>query len=372
MDAPVRKIAFVLPNFQAGGAERVMITIANHLDRARFRPVFIVCGDYGPLRGMVAADTPVISLDRSCSWRVIPALAAAVKSSGASLAISTMAHLNILMLLAKPFLGGVPVIVREAVTPSYFSDSLFKRTVLTLAYHLLYPFADRILSPTQMVFDEMPALLRARKSLLTRIFNPVDASFIQDALAENVRDAYADPVQRLFVGAGRLVDQKGFDRLIVALKDWRARDDWRLVILGEGPEHARLQQLIHDYGLHQQITLAGFAANPWRVFAAADAFVLPSRHEGLPNVALEALALGTPVIAAASAGGIGEIAAVTPSGSVSLAANMDEFVALMGKVMPRTDISARDSLLPSCFSLPHVVASYEHMFDSVWMREDTY
>lgn len=364
MNAPVRKIAFVLPNFQAGGAERVMITVANHLDRARFQPVFIVCRDYGPLRGMVAADTLVISLNRSCSWPAIPALAAAVKSSGASLAISTMAHLNILMLLAKPFLGGVPVIVREAVTPSYFSDSLFKRTVLTLAYYLLYPFADRILSPTQMAFDEMPALLRGRKALLTRIFNPVDASFIQDALAENVRDAYVRPGQRLFVGAGRLVDQKGFDRLIAVLKDWCARDDWRLVILGEGPEHARLQQLIHDHGLHQ-ITLAGFDAQPWRIFAAADAFVLPSRHEGLPNVVLEALSLGTPVIAAASAGGIDEIAAVVQDGAVVIAQDMDEFTALMNQVTAGTDIIPRRSRLPACFSLPDVVASYEQLFADI-------
>lgn len=361
MNTPVRKIAFILPNFQAGGAERVMITVANHLDRTRFQPVIIVCGDYGPLRAMVSPDITVISLDCPCSWRVVPALADAVKSSGALLAISTMAHLNILMLLAKPLLGRVPVIVREAVTPSYFSNSLFKRTVLTFAYHLLYPFADRILSPTQMVFDEMPTVLRGRASLLTRIFNPVDISFIQNALADDVRNIYARPDQRLFVGAGRLVDQKGFDRLIEALRDWQGLDDWRLVILGEGPDHARLQRLIKDYGL-SQITLAGFDAHPWRVFAAADAFVLPSRHEGLPNVALEALALGTPVIAAASAGGISEIAATAADNAVAMAPHMDEFVALMAQVTPRADASPRDSLLPVCFSLPHVVASYERLF----------
>ncbi len=361
MSTTVRKIAFILPNFQAGGAERVMITVANHLDRARFQPVLIVCGDYGPLRDMVLPGTPIIALNRPCSWRTVPVLADAVKSSGAQLAISTMAHLNILMLLAKPLLSGIPVIVREAVTPSYFSDSLFKRSVLACAYYLLYPFADRILSPTQMVFDEMPVILRERQSLLTRIFNPVDMSVIRNALADNVRSTYARPDQRLFVGAGRLVDQKGFDRLIVALKDWRTRDDWRLVILGEGPDYARLQQLVTDHGL-SQITLAGFDAHPWRVFAAANAFVLPSRHEGLPNVALEALALGTPVIAAASAGGIGEIAEAAQGGAVTIATNMDEFVALMEKVMPQADISSRDSLLPSCFSLPDVVASYEQLF----------
>lgn len=362
MGTPVRKIAFILPNFQAGGAERVMVTVANHIDRTQFQPVLIVCADSGPLRAMVSSDIEVVSLGKSCSWRAIPALAAAVKSSGAVLAISTMAHLNILMLLAKPLMPGISVVVREAVTPSYFSASLFKRTVLTLAYHLLYPFADRILSPTQMVFDEMPLSLRRHTHKLQRIFNPVDMSLIWDAAAD-LREAYVRPDQRLFVGAGRLVDQKGFDRLIESLRDWRDRDDWRLIILGDGPDHAKLAALKDLYGLNQ-IKLAGFESKPWRYFALADAFVLPSRHEGLPNVALEALALGVPVIAMESAGGIAEIAAVSQDGAVLIADDMGQFVDLMdGTVVDRRP-DAHVSLLPKPFGMANVVAAYQGVFMS--------
>ncbi len=365
MNTPVRKIAFILPNFQAGGAERVMITVANHLDRARFQPVLIVCADSGALRQMVAPDIEVLALQRPCSWRAIPALVKYVKASGCVLAMSTMAHMNILLLLSKPLLGSFPLIVREAVTPSYFSGSLFKRMVLLIAYHALYPFADAILSPTRMVFDEMPVHLRRKNHLLRRIFNPVDVSFIQATLREDVRGAYARPDQRLFVGAGRLVDQKGFDLLIEALKEWRLRDDWRLVILGDGPDYDQLQQAITKYGLYQ-ITLAGFDSNPWRIYAVADAFLLPSRHEGLPNVALEALALGAPVIARASAGGIGEIAEATQGGDVEIAQDMQEFVSLMDRV-PFFSARAfpRPSRLPECFSLPQVVAAYEQLFAAV-------
>lgn len=357
----ISRVAFILPNFQAGGAERVMITVASHIDRMRFQPVIIVFDDQGPLRRIVADDIEIVSLGRRCTLGAIPALVRAIRLCRADVVISTMAHMNMLVLLAKPFLGRVPVIVREAVTPSYFSDSFLKRYILMAGYNLLYPFADRILSPTKRVFDEMPLSLRQHTQKLQRIFNPVNLAFIQDVLETDLRSTLVRPGQRLFVGAGRLVGQKGFDRLIEALSAWKDKDNWRLIILGEGPDHQKLRHLTEQYGLYQ-VTLAGFESEPWRHYAVADAFVLPSRHEGLPNVSLEALALGVPVLASASAGGISEIAEAATAGAVSLADDMDEFTSLMDVVIPYEGILPRKTLLPECFSLSEVVASYEQVF----------
>ena len=82
----------------------------------------------------------------------------------------------------------------------------------------------------------------------------------------------------------------------------------QLIILGEGPLEAELKSNRHkilDY--MQKVIFLGFQANPWRYFKHADAFILPSRYEGLPNVLLEALALGTPVVVSDCPGGIREI-----------------------------------------------------------------
>lgn len=364
MSQPVRKIVFVLPDFQAGGAERVMVTIANHLDRREFQPAIIVFHDRGPLREMVADDIVIIDLGADRQKNGLFRFARAVRSSKADLVISTMARLNMLVLLSKPFLWRIPIIVREAVTPSYFSDSVVKRNLLTVGYYILYPLAACILSPTRMVFDDMPSFFRRWPGKLCRIFNPVNVGFINNSLDPALRAQLTRPDQRLFVGAGRLVDQKGFDRLIGALGVWRDRDDWRLIILGEGPDHQKLQQMIDRHGL-KQITLAGFESRPWRYFAVADAFVLPSRHEGLPNVALEALALGVPVIASDSAGGIGEIAAEAVPGAINIARNMDEFLVLMDSAALQDSAVSRPSLLPDSFSLSHVVASYQKIFTDV-------
>lgn len=360
----IPRIAFVLPNFQAGGAERVMATVANHLDRRRFQPLIIVFHDHGPLREIVAQDIEIISLDHERVSRGAFAFARTMRARQPDLIISTMAHLNMIVLLMKPFMPKIPVIVREAVTPSYFSGHFFKRSVLTLGYYLLYPFADKILSPTQLVFDEMPSFLKQKTEKLCRIFNPVNTDLLQKGVTGGLRESLARPDQRLFIGAGRLVSQKGFDRLIECLKGWKDRDDWRLVILGDGPDQEKLQQMIDREGL-RQIALAGFESRPGSYFAVADAFLLPSRHEGLPNVVLEALALGAPVIAADSAGGIAEIEEQAVRGSVRLARDMDEFQVLMQDVKPSSGFLLRKSLLPACFSLADVVASYENVFTAL-------
>ncbi len=357
----IQKIAFVLPGFQAGGAERVMLTVANHLDRTRFQPLVIVFNDSGPLRDIIAPDIQIISLQSERVGRGAFAFVRAVRECRPDLVISTMAHLNIVVLLMKPLLPKIPLIIREAVTPGYFFNSIFKWGVLMLGYYIFYPFADRILSPTKLVFDEMPHFLKSRPEKLRRIFNPVDTDFISENIDPAFRSNLAGRHQRLFVGAGRLVDQKGFDRMIDILKSWKSRDDWRLVILGEGPDHNKLQGMVESSGLHQ-VTLAGFESNPWKYFAVADAFVLPSRHEGLPNVALEALAMGAPVIAMDSAGGIEEISTESPAGSVMIARTMNEFLALMDAVELQDESMPRKSLLPSCFTLADVVTSYQQLF----------
>jgi glycosyltransferase involved in cell wall biosynthesis len=103
----------------------------------------------------------------------------------------------------------------------------------------------------------------------------------------------------VLVAVGRLVDVKGFDVLVEAsarLLDQGLPHAVR--IIGEGPERAALADRIRTLGLQDVIELVGFVHDPQPLLAAADVFVLPSRHEGNGSLALlEALAHGRPVVA---------------------------------------------------------------------------
>ena len=132
-------------------------------------------------------------------------------------------------------------------------------------------------------------------------------------------------------------------------------------MFGEGEERSALEGQARVLGLAERVTFAGFDPNPAPWIAGADALLLPSRWEGLPNVALEALACGTPVIAAPEAGGIGEIARAAKHGAVTIAAMGPDFLAAMAAAPRNTDAHLRASLLPDEFRLAAVVAEFERL-----------
>jgi glycosyltransferase involved in cell wall biosynthesis len=109
------------------------------------------------------------------------------------------------------------------------------------------------------------------------------------------------------LAAGRLEDQKGFDLLLAALQRLPPAAGAPLLdVVGAGPQRAALEALAVRLGLETRVRFLGERRDLAGLMAASDVVVLPSRREGLPYVALEALALARPVVAAA-AGGVGEL-----------------------------------------------------------------
>jgi glycosyltransferase involved in cell wall biosynthesis len=102
----------------------------------------------------------------------------------------------------------------------------------------------------------------------------------------------------VIVAAGRLDRQKGFDLLLQAIAaggPFPRDPHW--VLVGEGPERANLERQIAERGLTGSVHLLGWRADLPAILKGATGFVLSSRWEGMPNVVLEAMAAGLPVVA---------------------------------------------------------------------------
>ena len=308
----------------------------------------------GPLATSVSAGVPIHDLHCARLRHALPGLLTALRRIRPDVIVSTLGYVNLALLAMRPFLRGRPrILVREANTPSRSLPTMPWPGLFRMAYRLLYPKADVVICPAKLIAEELQRDFQISPARLHLMANPVDAVSIRRAAAAPRRKP-GDGLR--FVAAGRLAAQKGFDRLLDMLPG--LPDDSHVTIFGEGPDQAKLEARAARLGMQRKVTFSGFEANPWPHYAGADAFLLTSRWEGMPNAALEALACGTPVIATPESGGLLEVAEETPPGTVTLAEAGKPFVEAMSGVKPDPCAAPRPSLLPSRFAVEAVTAVF--------------
>lgn len=338
-------LAIVLPSFAGGGAERAMLTLAKHLTLDGVSICLVILDASGPLKDAVPQGLSVQNLGHARLRTSLPALLFTLREIAPRAVLSTIGYVNLAIAALRPVLRSqTRIILREANLPSLSLRSGLSAPLFRAAYRLLYPRADIILCTSRMMEMEFRQDYRVPASSLVVIANPVDVSFIRGRAATPRRQPGSG---RHFVSAGRLVPQKGFGRLIDLMAFLPL--DSTLTILGDGPDRLKLQVHIDALGLSNRVKIAGFIADPWPYYAGADAVVLASLWEGMPNVALEALACGTPVIATPTTGGLVEISAETLAGALRIEPFGVDFRNAMTSVVGRFAPVLRPSLLPDRF-----------------------
>ncbi len=111
----------------------------------------------------------------------------------------------------------------------------------------------------------------------------------------------------IILSAARLEPHKGVLSLVRAFAKVRTKRDALLVLLGEGTLQERIADEVQALGLTDHVAMLGFVKNPYAYMSKADVFVLASEFEGLPNVLIQAMAFGTPIVATDCKSGPAEI-----------------------------------------------------------------
>ncbi len=349
------RVAFILPSYAGGGAQRVLLTLLSGLNRDIFEPVLIVLKDEGPLVDLCPADVTTVVIGRHRARTAAIALLGVLRRLKPAVVFSTFSHINVLVLLMRPALSGCPrIVIREPNTPSESLPRQAYGRLLGLGYRVLYRHADRVICPSDRIIKEIEEVFGVPCKRVVRLSNPVDVTNIRSRITGSFELSNSGFT---FVGAGQLIPQKGFDRLISLFAQMPEKTT--LIILGEGPMDRELKQLIESLGLNGRVQLLGFQSCPWPFFAKADAFLLPSRWEGMPNVALEALACGTPVIATPESGGIEELKVKAVKGAVSVSNFEQDFLHAMIECTRRPRMAPpRPSLLPSEYYVSDVLNKF--------------
>lgn len=295
MQAPVLHL---ITELSTGGAQSALTRLLATLDRARFPPA-VAClynGDGAAARAIRALGIPVADLGMTAKWRgdAFWRLYRLLRRKRPAILHTWMFHANIPgRLLGR--LAGVPIVISSERTMGQEARWRYRLDRLTA------PLADRVICVSQTVADFFVREVGLPERQIVVIPNGLDLRAFEGLpTRQEARALLGLPADRPLVGTvARLTPVKRLDVLLRALASLPQAD---AVLVGDGPERARLEALSQELGLASRVRFAGRQddVRPW--LAALDVFALSSDWEGLPNAALEAMACGLPVVAAAVGG----------------------------------------------------------------------
>jgi glycosyltransferase involved in cell wall biosynthesis len=293
------RLAFFLPGLYDGGAERIMLNLANGITSRGYPLDLVLARAEGPFMDQIPASVRLVNLNASRVVTSPPALIRYLQRERPTALLSIL-YANYIAAWTKR-LGGVPVrvILAEHNTLSSAvkgSSELRLRLFPSLA-RWFYPWADGIIAVSQGVAEDLSKSTKVPRERIQVIYNPIVTPDLFEKSKAPIEHPWFKPGEPpVLLAVGRLTRQKAFDILIQAFAQVRKNHPVRLMILGEGEERLALETMIRECSLEKDINLPGFLPNPYPYMAHAAAFVLSSRWEGLPTVIVEAMALGIPII----------------------------------------------------------------------------
>lgn len=292
-------IALFLPTFGDGGVERMLVNLSRGLVDFGRKVDFLVSKAEGPYLSLLPSQVRLVELGTSNPLMLLLPLTRYLRRERPNVCLSAKRY-DSEALRARRLAGvSTRIFVRVGTTPSQRDShrNAFRRWRSHRRMRRVYPRAHGVIAVSQGVAED---IARSAPLPLNRIHvvpNPVIPPELPGLASAPVDHPWlAAPGPPVILGAGGLRRSKDFPTLLRAFARLREGRALRLVILGEGRQRPRLERLAAELGVRDDVSLPGFVANPYVYMARARLFVLSSLWEGSPNVVVEAMAVGTPVV----------------------------------------------------------------------------
>ncbi|MCQ2479617.1 MAG: glycosyltransferase family 4 protein [Clostridia bacterium] len=287
------KIGFLIQKLSSGGAERATCAIANELSQMG-EDVEIITFDSGesfyPLNEKVSVyNMELTDISKSASLKRVlgcikrgAEIRKSISARGLDVLVCMSTNMNLYGVISTAF-SKTKVVGTERNNPYKYKADFINATLKKFSAL----FLDGFVFQTEASSVYYASSVRKKGTVIQNaVFNPL----VKEIEPATVRD-------KTIYGVGRLSAQKRFSDLISAFslveKDF---PDYTLTIFGEGEDREKLQRQIDSLSLSEKINLAGTDKNALRHVAKGSVFVLSSDYEGMPNVLMEAMAVGTPCV----------------------------------------------------------------------------
>jgi N-acetylgalactosamine-N,N'-diacetylbacillosaminyl-diphospho-undecaprenol 4-alpha-N-acetylgalactosaminyltransferase len=325
----------------------------------------------------VPTEVPVVAFSGSLGSQAahiiripyhISALARLIRKKQAEMVLSLMEQANIINLLAS-YISGHRAVISQRINPrkQYEGKGLLGK-VISQTSARLYPKAARIIAVSNGIKEIIVLDYKLDTRRIAVIPNPVDIASV-DKMSKNEPSMAWSGDYLLHVG--RLdVNHKAHDVLLNAFKKlYSFHPDLKLIIVGDGPDKEQIEAMVNNLDLADSVILAGWQENIFAFMARAKALVLCSRHEGWPNVLVEAMACGCPVIATDCQTGPREILGDNEYGLLVPVDDPEALAHSVEKLLTdkscRTHFQAQSRLRAQDFDLEQIGLKYVRLLQSI-------
>jgi len=292
----VAKIAFLLPDLGAGGAERVAIGLMRSFRERGHEVEFVLMQKQGELLDQIPDEVRIVDLGVKRIREAIWPLVRYFRESHPDAVQARMWPLTVAAIIARRLARSpARLVVSDHISLSHQHHlQRAKLALLKLSTRLFYPMADARICVSEGVAQDLARLSGIPRSKFFLVYNPV-APPSQASPHEGSERIWGCAEARL-LSVGTLKTQKNHGLLIDAFSRVADALDAKLVIVGDGQLRADLQRRIGELGLDDRVELVGHKADPSPYYATADLLVLSSDYEGFAIVIVEALHHGLKVV----------------------------------------------------------------------------
>lgn len=354
----LKTILFILPDLNQGGAERVITTLCNELDRTKFCPKLVLFKKEGYYLTHLKKDVEIIELNvsriRYSIFKILPL----IKQLKPAIVFTGWGEISAFLSPLIFLFPNTKFITRET---NVVSKHVTRKEILF--FYRFYNNFHQVVAQSDDMKNDLIQNFGIDENRIVKINNPVDFEMINRLSNETIDLDFKKEGFNL-VAIGNLSPRKGFDLLLNVMSKLKDKNI-HLIILGDGAYKEELLQQKEQLKL-DNVTFKGKVANPFVYLKKADLFILSSRYEGFPNVLLEAGACGTFSLANNCLGGINEIVEEGINAEIFPIENTIGFSNKIQEVLsnnyPKENIIAS---IYSRFSKEKIMKEYEAIFEKI-------
>ena len=300
---------------EGGGSERQLLNLMRGLDRGRFDPSLYVLYRRGALLQDVPADVPIEDFwtrhtaprwnwpGRVHRWQNADVRRAILRGN-IDLVYDRLFHMS--MITGNAVRGTPAARVSTIVSPPSRDLRNSERYFFWIKRWLLrqsYRSADRLLAVSQATAEDAAQFYAIDRQKIEVVMSPIDVERIEQLQLQPLETPEPLDGSLGIIAIGRLSYLLQSFAMLVKSMNRRLH----LHLVGDGPDRESLQFLASELGIESLVTFHGFRANPYSLLARMDLLVLPSLYEGLPNVLLEGMICGVPVVATEASGSVRDL-----------------------------------------------------------------